>query len=595
MRRAFLTIDRIGGPVVHAVWLCGVIASAIALHQSQALSMNAICGWAALALPGLVGLGLSSRLNADSRRFLLTLSWVIPVFAATAAFGGALSPAAFIFLAGPAAMAAAGRRSAVIPSAITNVTAFAILGVLSLTQISAQPFSDHLLSPVPALSLAGFFAIALIFAGLRASLRLDRTRDAAKALQPVAHAFECAPAALVACDGEGKVIAASRAVRALVPGAPRNLEGLPIEGFAFGEEDSSKILQGLSQVHMSGRFTFSVRSGDGQRSPIFARSAASPEGTVLHLHGGAPDQSYIDSLKAERDEAVAANHAKSDFLASVSHELRTPLNAIIGFSDVMKSRLFGPLPARYAEYAELIHESGCHLLELIGDVLDMSKIEADRYELTLENFDARDVVETCAKLVRLRAEDKGLMLSVDTGDQDLIVNADRKAVRQILLNLLSNAVKFTPDGGAVAVMARAQGDEFVLAVGDSGVGISADEIDKLGQPYQQARSAIENGERGTGLGLSLVRALAEMHGGLMDIQSERYQGTTVTVRLPVLSGPQPNRRPDEDEDTLAVHSQIRRAQEAGQHIAQASAQASNQNKTEFDGASVVSLNQRIAS
>ncbi|HBU62015.1 MAG TPA: sensor histidine kinase, partial [Oceanicaulis sp.] len=188
-----------------------------------------------------------------------------------------------------------------------------------------------------------------------------------------------------------------------------------------------------------------------------------------------------------------------------SHELRTPLNAIIGFSDIIKQRLFGPLPARYAEYGDLIHESGEHLLELIGDVLDMSKIEADKYELTPEEFDARDVVSICAKMISPRAKDRGIALYCEPGDADLPVKADRKAMRQILLNLLSNAVKFTPEGGAVVVMARQDGAELVLAVGDSGVGIGEDELADLGKPYHQTRSGKETSERGTGLGLSLVQ------------------------------------------------------------------------------------------
>jgi cell cycle sensor histidine kinase DivJ len=189
----------------------------------------------------------------------------------------------------------------------------------------------------------------------------------------------------------------------------------------------------------------------------------------------------------------------------------------------------------------------------------MSKIEADRYELSVDTFDARDVVEICAKMMRLRAEEQGLALYCETGDRALPVTADRKALRQILLNLLSNAVKFTPAGGAVVVMVRAQDGEMVLAVGDSGVGVAAHELDRLGQPYAQSSSGRDTVERGTGLGLSLVRALAELHGGEMSVQSAPGEGTTVTVRLPVLAGavePEPIA-------PLEVHERIRAAQAAG--------------------------------
>lgn len=284
----------------------------------------------------------------------------------------------------------------------------------------------------------------------------------------------------------------------------------------------------------------------------------------------------MDIKLAELAEANSAlfesARLKGEFLASVSHELRTPLNAIIGFSDVMKQRLFGPLPARYAEYGDLIHESGAHLLELIGDVLDMSKIEADRYELTPEEFDARDVVKICAKMLRLKAEESGLALYCETGDLPLQVEADRKAVRQILLNLLSNAVKFTPAGGAVVVMARAQGPDLVLAVGDSGVGISADELETIGRPYAQSSSGKTTSERGTGLGLTLVRALAELHGGAMSVQSAPGEGTTVTVRLPVMVRADITSTEREDAP-LEVHARIRAAQEAGLSLASGDARS----------------------
>lgn len=288
-----------------------------------------------------------------------------------------------------------------------------------------------------------------------------------------------------------------------------------------------------------------------------------PDAEAVESQDDAMRANAMRALERERDEAVAASKAKSEFLAAMSHELRTPLNAIIGFSDLMKQRLFGPMPARYAEYADLIHESGRHLLDLIGDVLDMSKIEADRYELVEEGFDAREVAETCAKLVRLRAEDKGLALSLDLGETPLEVSADRKALRQILLNLLSNAIKFTPEGGVVGVMARASGDELILAVGDSGTGIAPEDIDRLGSPYRQSASGLDSEERGTGLGLSLVSALSRMHGGAMRIDSELGVGTTVTVRLPVMTSAtvEPLAR-----EGLDVRDQIRLAQSAGESL-----------------------------
>ena len=217
----------------------------------------------------------------------------------------------------------------------------------------------------------------------------------------------------------------------------------------------------------------------------------------------------------------------------MSHELRTPLNAVIGFSDIMRQQLFGPIPPRYAEYAEAIHKAGGHLLELINDVLDVSRIEADRYDLNIERFDVRETVSAALALVRVQADDKGVDLAAVLPPEALTIAADRRAVKQILLNLLSNAVKFTPSGGAVTVTAEALGESLELNVADTGVGVSPEDLVRLGRPFEQAGGA-EQRAQGTGLGLSLVRALAELHQGTMAIDSTPGEGTAVTVRLPVV-------------------------------------------------------------
>ncbi|MNL14902.1 Histidine protein kinase DivJ [compost metagenome] len=238
-------------------------------------------------------------------------------------------------------------------------------------------------------------------------------------------------------------------------------------------------------------------------------------------------------LDAARAEAEAQNAGKSRFLAHMSHELRTPLNAVIGFSDIMRQRLFGPVPDRYAEYAESIHTAGGHLLALINDVLDVSRIEADRYELSIERFDVREAVSAALALVRVQADDKGVELAAVLSPEALTVAADRRAVKQMLLNLLSNAVKFTPSGGSVTVTAEALGSTLELTVADTGVGVAPEDLARLGRPFEQAGGA-EQRAQGTGLGLSLVRSLAELHQGTMAIDSTPGEGTAVTVRLPVV-------------------------------------------------------------
>ena len=234
-----------------------------------------------------------------------------------------------------------------------------------------------------------------------------------------------------------------------------------------------------------------------------------------------------------REKAEADADARARFLANMSHELRTPLNAIMGFSDIMRAKMFGDLAPKYAEYAGLIHESGGHLLDLINDVLDMSKLEAKRYELSHEVLDAREALNAALRIMRLQADDAGVKLRAVLPPDPLMVDADRRALKQIVLNLLSNAVKFTPRAGTVILTAKAVGGALELVVADTGMGIADADLKRIGQPYEQAGEASDRA-RGTGLGLSLVDALAQLHGGAMTIESRLGEGTAVTVRLPVL-------------------------------------------------------------
>jgi cell cycle sensor histidine kinase DivJ len=234
-----------------------------------------------------------------------------------------------------------------------------------------------------------------------------------------------------------------------------------------------------------------------------------------------------------RDLAEEGSRAKSRFLANMSHELRTPLNAILGFSEVMTHEMFGPVGSpRYIEYAGLIHESGGHLLELINGILDMSKIEAGKFELSEERFDLEDVAGQSLAFVKLQADRKGVALKMDVPGDCRHVFADKRAIKQVLVNLLTNGVKFTPRGGAVCLAVRRDDIGIELSVSDTGVGISEADLKRLGQPFEQAEGAHVRTQEGTGLGLALVKALAAMHGGEAAIESVLGEGTTVRVRLP---------------------------------------------------------------
>ena len=235
-----------------------------------------------------------------------------------------------------------------------------------------------------------------------------------------------------------------------------------------------------------------------------------------------------------RRRAETANKAKSRFLATMSHELRTPLNAIMGFSEVMRDEVLGSLEnPLYREYSKNIHDSGQHLLNLINEILDLSRIEAGKYDLNEEPLRICDVADDCYRLLRLRVQAKGLEV-VERYEKDLPqVWADQRAMRQICLNLMSNALKFTPRGGRIILTAASTpGGGQVFSVRDNGPGIPADEIPKVLQAFGQGSLAHETAEGGTGLGLPIVKNLIELHGGELELKSELRKGTEATVTLP---------------------------------------------------------------
>lgn len=246
----------------------------------------------------------------------------------------------------------------------------------------------------------------------------------------------------------------------------------------------------------------------------------------------------LEQEKATSDEArrraEGANVAKSRFLATMSHELRTPLNAILGFSEVMKTELLGPIKnPTYKEYAANVHYSGSHLLHLINEILDISRIEAGRYDLHEESFRLVDVVDDCHRLLKLRAESKGLEIDLDLDASLPTIWADERAMRQICLNLLSNALKFTPRGGRIMVRVyRDTSGGQTLSIRDTGPGIPREEIPRIMQAFGQGSLAHENAEGGTGLGLPIVKSLVELHDGTFELRSELRRGTEVLVTIP---------------------------------------------------------------
>lgn len=278
------------------------------------------------------------------------------------------------------------------------------------------------------------------------------------------------------------------------------------------------------------------------------RERVREDGTVIAIHRQPmPEGGYVttytditarkaaeENTRQAMEEAKLANRAKSEFIATMSHELRTPLTAIIGFSEALMKKIFGPVGnTKNLEYIEDINASGHHLLGVINDILDVSKIEAGKVELYEEAFDPAGIVRSCLSLVKGQARSQGIALVAELPDRLLPLYADQRILKQIILNLLSNAIKFTPEGGKVTLnMWSRPSTGHVLQVIDTGIGVALNDIPKILKPFIQIENALSRKHQGTGLGLPLCKSLIELHGGYLDFQSEFGVGSTVTIRFP---------------------------------------------------------------
>ncbi|HTO40860.1 MAG TPA: PAS domain-containing protein [Rhizomicrobium sp.] len=319
--------------------------------------------------------------------------------------------------------------------------------------------------------------------------------------------FEKVQAAIAACLADGKSYQI-------------DTEHLRLDGAPFIAN-----IRGKAIFDAAGKIT----GMSGTVQDITAREEAR---RLLETQGRMLKKSSAELAQA-RDAAVKASYAKSAFLANMSHELRTPLNAIIGFSEMMTLAQFGPISDRYTEYAQDILSSGLHLLELINQILDLSKIEAGRMDLQEAEIAPRGVLEACARLLRERAEKAGVRLEVEIPASHAGLWVDDLKFRQIVLNLLANAIKFTPAGGVVRIGAVFEPRGFLIEVRDTGVGMKPADIPAALEPFRQVGDDAGLKQQGTGLGLPLAKALAELHGGTLNLESRLRQGTTVTVLFPI--------------------------------------------------------------
>jgi len=487
----------------------------------------------AAAVPGLFGLMLLWRDGALERTLVLAV-WGLSASVVSLLAGGAGGPlGAFLFLPLLAGVAFAARRHVWAGAGGTAVAALA--GFLSVRAVGG-PGTDAPLATLAAVmtALAGAFAMRLATAD-----RERRLRSAEGSAGWAEAVLAGQPGLILLIEPSGRVLAAYGAPPQALPVQPLFDAGLIA---AVHAPDRPAVLSAIERALQGteSQCRFAPRMVLDRRVLMSFRRFEDAGAVRLIAHAQDGTAQYVQevSLETARAEAEAHNAGKTRFLANMSHELRTPLNAVIGFADIMRQRIFGPLPPRYAEYADSIHEAGGHLLDLINDVLDVSKLEAERYELSLERFDARDAFSAAIALVRVSAEEKGVKLAGVLPSEPLTVQADRRALKQIALNLLSNGVKFTPAGGSVTLTAEAIGPYLELVVSDTGVGVAPEDLKRLGRPFEQAGGA-EQRAQGTGLGLSLVRALAELHGGRMSLDSTLGEGTAVTVRLPVAQATRP--------------------------------------------------------
>lgn len=529
-RRRFATLQSLKAVVGLA--LC----TAFVALSGQPDPIEAV-GLSGLMLPAVLALMAFGRIPLEA----LELT-ALGVFAALIAYlsavtGGLSSPFVVWFALVPAEATLAADRPNLLRATVAALAALAVLAAFAVADLLP---ASHL--PPHQQAIWGLVVgIAVLQGALIAAVAQGRQRAAQKYAAEGAAMYrflsDNAMDLITRHGADGRILYANPASSVLIGRPPQDLKGLPFA--ALSHPDDVKALNAaLMEASYFGRpASAEIRLKRADDSYVWTEMCCRPapagesEGIVAVTRDLTHRKAYERELIAARDLAEEASRAKSRFLANMSHELRTPLNAVIGFSEVMTHEMFGPLGVpRYHEYARLINESGSHLLELINDLLDMSKIEAGKFEIAEEVFDFAETAEAALRFVKFAAERARVALGLDLAADARQIFADRRAIKQILVNLLTNGIKFTPAGGAVRLAVRRNGDGIDIAVSDSGVGIAPEDVARLGQPFEQ----VEGGQarQGTGLGLALVKAFANLHGGGMTLESELGEGTTVRVSLP---------------------------------------------------------------
>ena len=408
------------------------------------------------------------------------------------------------------------------------LSAIALAGAIVLT-------GSFGIAALTAIALYAVTAVAALHRSHRLTrLALDESRAAYRLVA------ENTSDVILRHDADGKVMFASAAATALLGVTPSRLvrHGLTA---AMRPADAARCHDAIAECLELGApvsLELEIAPLTKAAAPKWLELRCAPlpdaDSVVVVMRDVTPRKWHALAMKQARDEAESASRAKSSFIATISHELRTPLNAIIGFSELLhRELLLKSREPRQAEYSRIIHDSGQHLMSLVKDLLDVSKIEAGRLTICSEPFRIRDVIKSSVDTLHPAASAKSIAIDVSiAGELDEMV-ADRRACKQMLMNLLSNACKFTPAGGKIHLSATTANEQVVLSVRDSGIGISAEHVAHLGQPFYQVDSSYTRQLEGAGLGLAIVRGLVELHNGRLEIESEPGNGSCFKLILPL--------------------------------------------------------------
>lgn len=564
--QAFITSHLVGGFTALAVFPVYLAT----IGQPTVLTAL-VFAW--LMTPVLIAVFLSKtgRLGAAHLVSALNLAGIVTVAAGLT--GGITSFLIAWMVVVPLEAALSADRRVVVASiglAVMALAGLAIIDALSLLP-PAQPMSYSpallaLFGTLSAVAYAGGLAVSVQSVYERSDEEIRKGEEKYRLLA------ENATDMITRHDARGHVLFASAASRQIIGQAPHALNGNGLLNLVH-VADKPAFLMAFSRCMQQGE-PVSVELRLAADTPDAVSGKSEPyrwvemrcRPVVAEGFGGNDFHSReivavtrdISARKAQEDEilmardaAETANKAKTQFLANMSHELRTPLNAIIGFSEILVREMYGRIgEEKYREYAHLIHESGEHLLSVVNEVLDMSKIEAGKFEIVTEHFELQPLMQLCCEIMGAQAEKKQIAIGLDVeqGLPELV--ADKRACKQILLNLLANAVKFTDTNGSVNVNARRVGPDIEVAVTDNGIGIAEKDIAKLGNPFVQAESSYDRSYEGAGLGLSVVKGLVRLHGGTFSIESRLGHGTQVVFSLPIEGAPL--QAPEESETLMTL-------------------------------------------